>query len=154
MVTGGAASAPPAVTAVNGHIRVTGTNSGVDAGSDSGVAIVNGMIATSGHGDVRITGNGGNAGPAGSDTGVAIGGVSADPASVTTGGKLTIRGNDGSVVLLPGGSLTADGTGDALIIEAGHGDFINAGGIVSTPNGKQQIHTDDKANDSDPDQDD
>ena len=154
VVTGGAASAPPAVTAVDGHIRVIGTNTGVDAGSDSGVAIVNGTVATSGHGDVRITGNGGNSGPAGSDAGVAVGGVSADPASVVAGGKLTLESKEGSVVLLPGGSLTANGNGDALMIQAEHGDFINAGGTVSTPNGKQQIHTDDKANDSDPDQDD
>ncbi|HEX5282087.1 MAG TPA: filamentous hemagglutinin N-terminal domain-containing protein [Micropepsaceae bacterium] len=152
--TGGAISAPPAVTAADGHIRVTGTNSGSDAGFDSGVAIMNGSIATTGRGDVQITGNGGNAGAPGSDTAVAIGGVPGDPASVTAGGKLTVESGDGSVVLLPGGSLTADGNGAALLIRAEHGDFINAGGIVSTPNGKSQIHTGDEANDSDPDQDD
>lgn len=154
VTTGGAVSAPPAVTAGEGHIRVTGTNTGVDAGSDSGVAIVNGSVATNGHGDVEITGNGGHSGAPGSNTGVVIGSAPADPASVAAGGKLTIDSHDGSVVLQPGGSLTADGNGDALMIETEHGDFINAGGTVSTPNGRQHIHSDDKTNDSDPDRDD
>lgn len=140
--SGGAISAPPDVTTVNGHIHVTGTNTGIDAGSDSGVAIVNGSIAASGHGDVRISGNGGNSGAPGSDTGVVIGTIPADPGSVTAAGKLTIQSNDGSFVLLPGGSLTADGNGDALMIQAEHGGFINAGGTIATPNGRQQIHPD------------
>lgn len=153
VVTAGAASAPPTVTTGDGNIRVTGTNTGVDAGSDTGVAIVNGTIATSGHGDVDITGNGGHSGAPGSDTGVAIGGSPADPASVAAGRKLKIK-SKGDVVLLPGGSLTAYGNGVALVIQLEHGDFINAGGTIATPNGQQRIRTDNKADDSDPDRDD
>jgi len=118
---------PPVISAVDGHIRVTGTNQGADFGSDSGIAMTGGSITTSGHGDVSITGESGNSGAPGTDNGVVIGG------SVTAGDKIMLRSDDGDVVLLPGGSLTADGHGAAIIIDAEQGfyDF----GTVSTPNG-------------------
>lgn len=132
----------PTIESASGYVQLTGTNTGKDKGSDSGVAILNGTVAADGTGNVEITGNGGKAGTRGSDNGVVIGGAPADPASVTAGGNLEVESIGGNVLLLSGGSLTA---GNTLTIETDDGQFVNQGGIYAAPN--VEIRSDDGEHD-------
>ena len=146
----------PSVMAANGNIKIKGTVTPAGAaGNEAGVNVMDGTIATSGSGDVHIIGNvgPGKAGSAPANAGVVVGGdttLPAPTASVISGGKLTIR-SKGNIELAPGGSLTALGTGNALVIDAG-GEFVDdAGpGAINTPNGQSQIRDHDNGgNDGD-----
>lgn len=134
----------PVLATDNGRISITGTNNSNDAfGGDSGVTIQNAAIATGG--DVTVTGNAGDPGDSlAPNAAVNIGGVGpADPASITAGGKIRVKSQEGDIVLNSGASLTADGKGAALKVRVEHGAFSNNAdsSALNTPNGFSQIHS-------------
>ncbi len=72
--------------------------------------------------------------------------------SVSAGGSLDATATNGSITIAHGVTLTASGTGDALVLEAGAnsaagvttgGDFVNnsGSGALSTPNGNWLVYT-------------
>lgn len=143
----------PTVETVDGEIKIKGAVSPAGAAAnEAGVSITDGTIETLGNGDVSIIGNVSpdKAVAVSTNAGVTIGGDTSAPAptaSVVSGDRLTIR-SKGNVALLPGGSLTANGTGNALIIGTDTGQFSNQGGTYSAPNGHVEIRSDDEEHDS------
>lgn len=129
----------------------------VSGNNNSGV-VIDGTVASSGA-SVTIIGSGGNPAGAGNAGIVLTGtGVVANTGNgnvnllgedgidlsgpVSAANHIQIVNQNGNVILDPGASLSAYGTGNAVTIQVNEGSFINdaGAGAISTPNGKQKIH--------------
>lgn len=117
---------PPVVAAADGNITITGTNLGTDADGDFGVLMQTGTVATSGTGNIVVTGNAPGAG----NLGEFLGGT------IVAGGTILLQSPQGPIVNT--GALIASGSGVAITVIAPQG-FLDSG-TDQTPNGTEEVN--------------